>query len=249
MYKGYRVTVVIPALNEANNIAMVVQNLMANTHAGAALIDEIIVCDNGSTDATAEVAHIAGATVVHEAHKGYGAACLKAISTIEDTDFVLFLNGDGAEDSCESEALLLPLVQGYDMVIGSRELGTRQPGALSPQQRFGNKLASFIIRHLWHQQCTDLGPFRAIRYQRLQQLNMQDKDFGWTVEMQIKAYRRGFWVKEIPVAALTTQGPSNISGTLKGTCLAGWKILSILALSRPLKGRDSDKILHIDDKP
>ena len=248
MYNNYRITAVIPALNEQRNVGLVVQALLDIGNDIGRVIDEVVVCDNGSTDATALVARAAGATVVQEPHKGYGAACLKAISAISDTDYVLFLNGDGAENCSEIESLLLPLVNGYDLVIGSRELGVRQPGALSIQQRFGNKLASFLIRYIWQQRCTDLGPFRAIRYDCLKQIDMKDRDFGWTVEMQMKAYGHGYRVTEVPVTAMKTTSPSNISGTIKGSLLAGWKILSTIVILRLAMGRVSKQSLHTEHK-
>ena len=228
MYQGLHITAVIPALNEATNIATVVTNLLTLREKHTTqLVDEVIVCDNGSTDDTAAIAYKAGAKVVSEAHKGYGAACLKALAAINKTDVVVFLNGDGAEDTNELIQLLKSLIStNADLVIGSRTLCERQNGAMSPHQQFGNHLASALIRLIWHHQTTDLGPYRAIRYDQLLKLDMADLDFGWTIEMQIKAIRRGMAVVEIPVRSLKTHHKSKISGTLLGTIGAGYKILS-----------------------
>lgn len=225
MYKDSHVTAIIPALNEESTIHEVVHALFDLKQQGERIIDDVIVCDNGSTDLTAQRANLAGAQVVHEAEKGYGAACLKALNQIDNTDIVLFLNADGAEKIAEAPRLLDQIHKGSDLVIGSRRLGFCEPGSMLPQQQLGNRLASALIRWLWHHPTTDLGPFRAIRYSYLKTLKMADRNFGWTIEMQIKAIRLGYRVDEIPVSSLKTHHQSKISGTLLGTLGAGYKIL------------------------
>lgn len=225
MYKDSHVTAIIPALNEESTVHEVVHALFDLKNQGAKVIDQVVVCDNGSTDLTAQRAHLAGAQVVYEAEKGYGAACLKALDEIDRTDIVLFLNADGAEKITETTQLLEQIHKGSDLVIGSRRLGFCEPGSMLPQQQFGNRLASALIRGIWNHPTTDLGPFRAIRYTFLKTLKMADRNFGWTIEMQIKAIRMGYRVDEVPVSSLKTHHQSKISGTIRGTLGAGYKIL------------------------
>ncbi len=220
------VDVVIPALNEERSIGLVVQGLKDPR------IRRIVVADNGSTDDTARVARTAGAHVVFEGTPGYGAACLRAIRELsyDPPDAVLFADGDLADDPDDAPRLLDAVQNGAELVIGSRTAGVREPGALLPQAVFGNWLATSLIRARWGVDFTDLGPFRAIRWRSLVALDMQDRDFGWTVEMQVKAVRRGLRCAEIPVAYRRRVGTSKVSGTIRGSVLAGEKILRVIAL-------------------
>ncbi|MFK7975083.1 MAG: glycosyltransferase family 2 protein, partial [Halioglobus sp.] len=216
MYKGLTICAIIPAFNEAPAIGKVVTELLAITDDNAAsVIDEIIVCDNASVDNTAEVARTAGARVVHQPIPGYGIACLTALQARASTDVVLFVDGD---DSCfplQALRLLDGIAAGDDVAIGSRALGDRERGALTPVQEFGNRLSAFLIRQLWNAQVTDLGPFRAVRSSALAMVNMEDKAFGWTVELQVKALQLGLQMNEYAVDSKVRIGESKISGTLK----------------------------------
>lgn len=218
------VRVIIPALNEERSIALVLK-------AVPAIADGVIVADNGSTDATAAAARSLGATVVEEPRRGYGAACLRGMAALPpDTGIVVFLDGDFSDHPEEMESLVDPIRQGRaDLVIGSRVLGRREKGALLPVALFGNWLATRLIRWGWGFAYTDLGPFRAIRYETLMALDMQDRDFGWTVEMQVRALSLGFRAAEVPVSYRKRIGVSKISGTLSGSWRAGKKILFIIA--------------------
>lgn len=220
-----KVVVIIPALDEQDAIARVLSDIPAG------LADEIIVVDNGSRDATAQRAAAAGARVVLEPRRGYGQACLAGIEALPaDTGIVVFIDGDHSDDPREMGRLVEPLVAGVaDLVIGSRVLGWREPGALLPQARVGNALATFLIRRLYGVSYTDLGPFRAVRRDALQRLRMEDRDFGWTVEMQVKAARLGLRAIEVPVSYRRRRaGTSKVTGSLSGTVRAGWKILSTI---------------------
>jgi len=226
---------IIPALNEADAIGQVIAAIPA------ACVTRVVVVDNGSTDATAEVAASAGATVVCEPERGYGAACLAGIAAARDADIVVFLDGDFSDDPSEMPALLVPIHDGNaDLVIGSRVLGERERGSLTPVQVFGNGLATRLIRMVWGARFTDLGPFRAIRRDALDALEMSDRDFGWTVEMQVKAAEQGLNAIEVPVSYRRRIGQSKISGTIRGSILAGTKILSIIA-QRAVAARLSPK--------
>lgn len=233
MYCGKQVGVVIPAFNEEQAIGVVIEKLWAiKDISGNRIIDEIVVCDNASTDQTREIAKALGARVVYQQTPGYGIACLTAIEALTPTDIVLFVDGD---DSCYPDQglrLLDAIVQGADMAIGSRTLGEVSKGAITPVQKFGNHLASFLIRVLWQVQVTDLGPFRAIRWKALHRLHMQDEAFGWTVEMQVKAAQLNMHVVECAVDSKVRIGQSKISGTLKGVIGAGVGILSKIAFLR-----------------
>ncbi|MEM6936618.1 MAG: glycosyltransferase family 2 protein [Pseudomonadota bacterium] len=235
VFNGSRVWVVIPALDEAPSVGLVVAELWALTDAaGDALVDHIVVCDNNSRDATAVVAREAGATVVSEEQRGYGAACLRALGRVRSggakgNDVVLFVDADRSVDVSEVPALLAPLGQGADLVIGNRVAGAREPGALTPQQQFGNWLSSALIRLLWRCDVNDLGPFRAIRVGALDRLAMQDRAFGWTCEMQLRAIQHGMSMVEVPVSSLKRIGRSKISGTLLGSLRAGRGILGMVA--------------------
>lgn len=232
MYQGKKISVVMPALNEALAIGKVIRALQALNSNGNAVVDEIIVCDNGSTDGTASVCMQLGATVVEQAIGGYGIACLTAISAIASTDIVLFVDADDSCDISQAPELLEQIVQGADLVIGSRVLGKEEKGALTPLQKFGNALSSVLIQLIWRHPITDLGPFRAITMRALRQLNMQDKKFGWTVEMQVKAIQLGLTVREVPVNSKVRIGESKISGTIRGSVGAGIGILSMIAKLR-----------------
>jgi len=230
MYQNQRVAALIPAFNEADAIGQVVSGLLAVQHNALAVFDTIIVCDNASTDATAQQAELAGATVVYEARKGYGAACLRAIAAAKDHDIVVFVDGDHSAYATDTLDLLAAIVNpGADLVIGSRTLGDAAAGALTPQQVWGNWLATRLISIIWQTPVTDLGPLRAIRSAALQRLEMTDPTFGWTVEMQTKAFMHNLRVAEVPVRTRVRIGSSKISGTLSGTIKAGYGILSTVA--------------------
>ena len=193
-------------------------------------IRDIIVCNNGSTDRTAQVAAAAGATVVNQPKKGYGNACLKGMEYIAQKtikpDIIVFLDADYSDHPEEMTLVVAPITEGVaDLVIGSRALGARESGSMTPQQVFGNWLATRLIQLFFNTSFTDLGPFRAIRYDKLLDINMIDKNFGWTVEMQVKAAKRKLRCVEIPVTYRRRIGVSKVSGTLKGTVLAGYKII------------------------
>lgn len=230
MYRNQHVTVLIPALDEEDSIGKVIADLqLLKDVSNQSIIDHIIVCDNGSTDDTSDVAKKAGATVVFEPKRGYGYACLCAINTIDQTDIVMFIDADHAFFAQEALKLLGAVSNGADMVIGSRTLGYAAPQALTPVQRFGNMVATTAIRHIWKHHYSDLGPFRAIRYNALQRIMMQDTHYGWTVEMQVKAILYGLTIKEVPVDTRVRIGTSKISGTIRGSVKAGIGILGMIA--------------------
>ncbi|MEZ4777551.1 MAG: glycosyltransferase family 2 protein [Bacteroidia bacterium] len=220
------VYVIIPAYNEEESISRVVRDIPA------ALVREVVVVSNGSTDATETNAALAGATVLREERKGYGYACLKGLAYLaekrgeEKPEIVVFLDGDYSDYPEEMPMLTGPIVdEGYDMVIGSRELGNREKGSMMPQQVFGNWLATTLIRLLYRVNFSDLGPFRAITWDALQKINMQDQTFGWTVEMQVKAAKLKMKCLDVPVKYRRRIGVSKVTGTIKGTIMAGYKIL------------------------
>ncbi len=230
MFKQQRVSVVIPALNEAPSIRQVVSGLFALKDAtGLPVIDEVVVCDNGSTDDTANIAMSTGARIVFEPKPGYGRACLKAISALDRPDIVLFIDADHAFCAQQAIALLKAIDRGCDLAIGSRVLGKMELGALTRPQQFGNRLAGMLIKLIWQRRITDLGPFRAIRFEALQKMHMRDETFGWTIEMQIKAIQLRMVTTEIPVDTRRRIGVSKISGTLKGSVGAGIGILGMIA--------------------
>ena len=214
------ISVVIPAYNEEESIGLVIKSLPQKK------IKEIIVVNNGSTDKTASIAKQYGARVVNETCRGYGAACLKGVSEVSDPEIVVFVDGDFSDFPEEIESLVKPIIENRaDFVLGSRMIFPESRAALLPQARYGNLLAVFLIRLFFRYKFTDLGPFRAIRYQSLKEISMTDKNFGWTVEMQIKAVKHGLKIIEIPVHYRKRVGVSKITGTISGTFKAGIKII------------------------
>lgn len=218
------IDVIIPVYNEADSIGKVIAEIPAQ------LVRHIIVCNNGSTDDTADIALKAGAKVLHQPIKGYGNACLKGmeyVSTLEILpDIIVFIDGDYSDYPEEMPLLIEPILKNeVDLVIGSRALGTMESGAMMPQQIFGNWLATTLIKFIYNYEFTDLGPFRSIRYDKLMSMEMTDKTFGWTVEMQVKAAKMNMKTMEVPVRYRKRIGKSKVSGTVKGTILAGHKIL------------------------
>jgi glycosyltransferase involved in cell wall biosynthesis len=224
MRDGHRIGVIIPARDEERAIALVVSAIPS-------WADDIIVVDNASRDLTAERARQAGARVVSEAQPGYGAACLAGIAALPAVDIVVFIDGDNSDYAEDMHTLTDPIIAGdADMVIGSRALGTAAAGALTPQQLFGNWLATRLIRLIWGARYTDLGPYRSIRRTALDRLGMADRTYGWTVEMQIKAIEQGLRFVEVPARYRCRIGQSKISGTVRGTVMAGYKILSLIGV-------------------
>ncbi|AOP34499.1 glycosyl hydrolase [Leptospira tipperaryensis] len=227
----HSVSVVIPALNEEKSIALVLADLNKITDVN---IIEIIVVDNGSKDQTAKTASQNGAVVLEEPERGYGAACLKGLERIfrssAPPDLVAFVDADYSDSPLELRDLLNEFQNpNIDLVIGSRALGKAEKGSLLPVQKFGNWLSTFLIGILYGVKFTDLGPFRVIRLDSLKKLNMQDRNFGWTVEMQIKAAKLGMDCVEVPVSYKKRIGVSKVSGTISGSIRAGWKILYTIA--------------------
>jgi glycosyltransferase involved in cell wall biosynthesis len=217
------IDVVIPALNEEASLPLVLGDLPRPP------VRRVVVADNGSTDDTARVAAGLGAVVVPAPRRGYGSACLAGLDWLRRNgppEIVVFVDADYSDHPDELPLLVEPILAGRaDAVIGSRVLGTRQPGALLPQARAGNLVACLLIRLLYGHRYTDLGPFRAVRWEALERLEMRDPDFGWTAELQVKALRRGLRVVEVPVSYRRRVGVSKIAGTLWGTLRAGHKIL------------------------
>jgi glycosyltransferase involved in cell wall biosynthesis len=216
--------VIIPAFNEEKSIGLVLSDLPRE-------VDEIVVIDNGSTDETAAEAKKGGATVLYEPRKGYGFACLAGIEHLKakanQGDIVVFLDGDYSDYPEELTALIPPILQQKALfVLGTRVTPQLEKGALTPQQRFGNELATTLMKWIYGSTFTDLGPFRAIEWKTLMQLNMNDKTYGWTVEMQLKILKKAIPYLEVPVRYRPRIGVSKVSGTLKGTLMAGYKILS-----------------------
>ena len=234
MYRELTVGVVVPARDEERNVGAVVRDLRAlRGDGGAPLVDDFVVCDNGSTDATAEQARAAGARVVREETPGYGIACLTALGALRPVDVVLFTDGDRSFVAGQCVRLLDAIADGADFAVGSRALGRWEPGALSPPQILGNRLAGFLIRVLWGGRVTDLGPYRAIRAGALRRLDMRDRAYGWTVEMQVKAIQQRLRVVEVPVDTVRRRfGVSKVGGTVRGVIGASAGILSTIARLR-----------------
>lgn len=218
-----RIAAVIPALNEALSIERVVRGLLARTDVA---LDRVIVVDNGSTDDTAELARAAGAEVVSEPRRGYGRACLAGVLAARDAEIIVLLDGDAADDPADLRRVLAPLLRDeVDLVVGSRTLGSREAGSMTPQQIFGNALAAWLMRRLYGLRVTDLGPFRAIRRADLLALEMAELTYGWSVEMMVKGARAGYRYGEVPVQYRRRIGVSKVGGTLSGSLRAGWCII------------------------
>jgi len=218
------VDVVIPAYNEEEAIPLVLGDIPKER------VRNIYVVDNNSTDQTAQKARESGATVLTEKQQGYGSACLRGLAEIKakdpKPDVVVFLDADYSDHPEEMEMLLQPIEEGRaELVIGSRALGDREKGAMLPQQVFGNWLATTLMRWMYRSEFTDLGPFRAITWRALEQIQMADRDFGWTVEMQVKVLKNKILYTEIPVSYRKRKGVSKITGTIRGTIMAGYKII------------------------
>lgn len=216
-----RITVIIPAFNEAPSIGKVIKDIPQN-------VSEVIVVDNGSTDNTSEIAQKAGATVCSEPRKGYGYACLRGLEKCAENPpkIVVFLDGDYSDYPEQLTEIVAPIIQNkVDFVIGARVSRLREKGAMTFPQIFGNALATTLMKLFFRARFTDLGPFRAIRYEKLLALNMSDKTYGWTVEMQLKVLKQKVDYLEIPVKYRNRIGVSKVSGTIKGAIFAGVKIL------------------------
>jgi glycosyltransferase involved in cell wall biosynthesis len=223
------VALIIPALDEEHAIGALLEAV------DRTVVRDVIVGDNGSRDATGEVARSRGAQVIRIEERGYGAACAGALAALAgDVDVVLFMDADGSDDPAEIPFVLEPVLTGRaDLVIGSRVLGIVERGALTPQQRFGNWLATRLVALLYGHRYTDLGPFRAIRRDLLDRIGMRDRRYGWTVEMQVRALQLGARVTEVPVRYRRRVGKSKISGTVSGVIKAGWWIIyTILKYAR-----------------
>ncbi len=220
-----KTAVIIPAFNEEQSIGKVIDEIPRQ------LVDEIIVVNNNSTDRTVEIAEKAGAKVLSETFQGYGACCLKGIEYFKKKplDIVIFLDGDYSDFPGELENLLTPIFNNdMDFVLGSRVLGKREKGALPVQSRVGSIIAGFLIKLFWNVKYTDLGPFRAIKFEKLISLEMRDKWFGWTVEMQIKAAKKKLKILEVPVSYRNRIGKSKVTGTVRGSFMAGVIILKTI---------------------
>jgi glycosyltransferase involved in cell wall biosynthesis len=218
------IVVIIPALNEQDSIGKVVNEIPKDN------VLAILVCNNGSSDQTEEVAKKAGAIVLNEPKPGYGWACLKGMDYVAKMetkpDIIVFIDGDYSDYPAELPNVVAPIIhQNIDLVIGSRALGAKEKGSMTVPQRFGNWLATRLMRLFYRVRYTDLGPFRAIKYSKLCQLNMQDKTYGWTIEMQLKAAKHKLKYTEVPVNYKKRIGVSKVSGTIKGTLMAGYKII------------------------
>lgn len=218
------VDVVIPAYNEEEAIPLVLADIPKEK------VRSIYVVDNNSTDQTAQKAQTAGATVLSENHQGYGSACLRGLAEIKSKnpkpDVIVFLDADYSDYPEELDLLLKPIQEERaELVIGSRALGNREKGAMLPQQVFGNWLATTMMRWMYRSEFTDLGPFRAITWRALEQIQMADQDFGWTVEMQVKVLKNKILYTEVPVSYRKRKGISKITGTIRGTIMAGYKII------------------------
>lgn len=220
------VDVVIPALNEEASVGGVVRGLIRS-----GLVRHVWVVDNGSSDETHAMAERAGARVVREVRRGYGQACLRGLGQLEPgCEVVAFIDADGSDGPAEIVRVLEPIFSGRaDFVVGSRALGPKEVGSITPQQIVGNAIAASWLRLRFGQPATDLGPFRAILKTKLDALQMCDTNYGWTIEMQVKAARRGIRYEEVPVSYGRRVGVSKVSGTVRGTFGAAYKILGLLA--------------------
>ncbi|MFT5735848.1 MAG: glycosyltransferase involved in cell wall biosynthesis [Maribacter sp.] len=217
------IKVIIPAFNEADSIAHVIKELPKT-------VSEIIVVNNNSTDDTVTNAEKAGATVLTEERRGYGYACLCGLDYIakksKAPDIIVFIDGDYSDYPEELDKVIAPILErNLDFVVGARKKSLREEGSMTPQQIFGNWLATFLMRLFFGAKFTDLGPFRAIKYEKLKELEMQDKTYGWTVEMQLKILKKKMTYTEVPVRYKKRIGVSKVSGTVKGSIFAGIKIL------------------------
>lgn len=222
MYNNHKVSVIIPVLNEEDSIKNVIRDIPSS-------VDEIVVVDNGSKDQTKIRAKEAGVIVADQPQRGYGSACLKGLSIVQDPDIVVILDGDYSDYPDQMTRLLDPIVNNQaDFVIGSRVLGNYEKGSLTPQQYWGNVLATTLMRWFFRFRFTDMGPFRAIRYCDIKKMDMTDPNFGWNVEMQVKAIRQGLRILEVPVDYRNRIGQSKISGTVIGTIKAGSKIIATI---------------------
>lgn len=221
------IDIIIPAFNEENSVGLVLNDIPRD------MVREVIVINNNSNDNTRINAQQGGATVLDEPRQGYGFACLKGMAYIaeksEAPDVVVFLDADYSDYPEEMVSLVEPIQRNEaDLVIGSRATGQRQSGSMTPQQIFGNWLATTLIRWFYKVKYTDLGPFRAIRYSTLLAIDMKDQTYGWTVEMQLKAAKLGYRATEVPVKYRVRIGKSKVSGTIKGTIGAGYKIITTI---------------------
>jgi glycosyltransferase involved in cell wall biosynthesis len=227
MINKQNIVVIIPAFNEENSVGKVIADIPED------IVNEVIVVNNNSNDLTSLNAFNAGATVVDEPNQGYGNACLKGLAYLKELknkpDIVIFLDADYSDYPEEIAQLIIPILnQDYDMVIGSRALGNRESGSMMPQQIFGNWLATTLLNFFYKVNYTDLGPFRAIKYDKLLEIDMVDRNYGWTVEMQLKAAKLKFKTMEVPVKYRVRIGHSKVSGTIKGTIGAGYKIITTI---------------------
>jgi glycosyltransferase involved in cell wall biosynthesis len=241
-HSKFLIDIIIPAFNEEKAIG----NVLSDIPKG--MVREVIVVSNGSTDNTVAVARSAGATVLLEPRRGYGQACLKGMEHIagkaKKPDIVVFLDGDYSDYPEELPQVVAPIIEDdMDMVIGSRAIGEREKGAMQPQQIFGNWLAITLIRWMYGARFSDLGPFRAMRYDALLELGMKDTNYGWTVEMQVKAAKHRLRCTEVPVNYRVRIGESKVSGTIKGTIMAGYKILWTIFKMKKLKVKESVDII------
>ncbi len=219
-----KIAVIIPAHNEEQSIGKVINDIPTD-------VEEVVVVNNCSSDDTIRVAADAGATVLHETVLGYGAACLTGIDYLKNKkfDIVVFLDGDYSDYPRELKLLVNPIINyDYDFVLGSRVMGIREKGALPIQSRIGSLIAGFLIKFFWKTKFTDLGPFRAIKFNKLLDLKMKDKWFGWTVEMQIKAAKKKYRILEVPVSYRKRIGKSKVTGTIKGSIMASIIILKTI---------------------
>jgi glycosyltransferase involved in cell wall biosynthesis len=216
-----KIAVIIPALNEETTLPLVLNDIPKD------IVDEVVVVDNGSSDRTPEIAKELGATLLFESKKGYGYPCLRGIEYLKtkNPDIVVFVDGNYSDHSDEIGKLVAPMIkEDYDLVLGSRVMGKVEEGALRMPVRFGNLLATVLIRSLYGYKYTDVGPFRAIKFDKLLELDLND-NLGWTIEMQVKAVKRGYKILEVPVSYRKGTGKSKFTGNIKGIAVVGYRIL------------------------